>query len=66
MLSTRYLCQILNKVEFPRQIFEKYISNLMKIRSVGAKLFHADVERDMPKLIVAFRNFAKAPRNGVP
>jgi hypothetical protein len=41
--------------------------SLMKIRSVGAKLFLVDGEReretdrqtDMIKLIVAFRNFAK-------
>ena len=39
----------------------------MKIRPVGAELFHADRtdrrtdgRRDMTKLIVAFRNFANA------
>jgi hypothetical protein len=44
----------------------------MKILSVGAELFHADgrTERgtdgktDMMKLLVAFRNFAKAPKHG--
>ena len=34
---------------------------------MGAELFHADrrtdVRRDMTKLIVAFRNFANAPKN---
>ena len=38
----------------------------MKIRLVGAELFHADVRADgrtdMTKLIVAFRNFANAPK----
>ena len=34
----------------------------MKIRPVGAKLFHVDGWTDMKKLIVAFRNFAKAPK----
>jgi hypothetical protein len=34
----------------------------MKIRSVGAELFHDDGQSDMTKLIVAFRNFAKAPK----
>jgi hypothetical protein len=34
----------------------------MKIRPVGAELFDADGERDMTKLIVAFRNFANAPK----
>jgi hypothetical protein len=33
----------------------------MKIRPVGDELFHADRRTDMTKLIVAFRNFAKAP-----
>ena len=33
-------------------------SNSMKIRPVGAELFHADGQTDMTKLIVAFRNFA--------
>ena len=32
----------------------------MKIRPVGAELFYADRQRDVTKLIDAFRNFAKA------
>jgi hypothetical protein len=33
----------------------------MKIRPVGAELFHADGQTDRhDKLVVAFRNFAKA------
>ena len=40
----------------------------MKIRRVGAELFHADgrtnVQTDM-KFIVAFRNFASAPKNTI-
>jgi hypothetical protein len=35
----------------------------MKIRPVGDKLFHANEQMDMTKLTVAFRNFAKAPKN---
>jgi hypothetical protein len=39
----------------------------MKIRPVGAELFHEDTRTDgrtdMAKLIVAFRSFAKAPKN---
>jgi hypothetical protein len=31
---------------FPRQIFEKQISNFVKIRPVGAQLLHADGETD--------------------
>jgi len=42
----------------------------MKIRPVGAELFHADGQTDrwkdgqtgVTKLIVSFRNFAKAPK----
>jgi hypothetical protein len=34
----------------------------MKIRPVGAELFHADGQTDMTKLIVVFRNLAKAPK----
>ena len=43
------------------------ISNFMKILTVGAELFHADVKTggltDMTHLIVAFHNFANAPNN---
>jgi hypothetical protein len=34
----------------------------MKIRPVGAELFYLDGRTDMKKLIVAFRNFANAPK----
>ena len=43
-------------------IFEKY-SMFMKIRPVGADLFHADRRTDMTKLIAAFRDFSNAPKN---
>ena len=55
------------KLEFSQQIFEEtYMSSLIKIRQVGAELFHAedrkpDGQTDMAKLIVAFRDFANAP-----
>jgi hypothetical protein len=35
----------------------------MKIRPVRAELFHADGRTDITKLVVAFRNFADAPKN---
>ena len=36
----------------------------MKIRPMGAEeLFHAGGRTDMTKLIIAFRNFANAPKN---
>jgi hypothetical protein len=36
------------KIEFSRQIFEKFskISNFMKIRPVGAELFHVNGQTD--------------------
>jgi len=47
------------------------ISNFMKIRPAKAQLFHSDGQRErerdkwthMTKLIVAFRNFTRAPVN---
>ena len=37
----------------------------MKIHPIGAELFYVDgrTDTDMMKLIVAFRNFAKASKN---
>ena len=35
----------------------------MKIRAVEAELFHAAGQRDMTKLMVAFRRFANALKN---
>jgi hypothetical protein len=41
----------------------------MKIRPVGAELFHADGrmggQTDMTKLIIVFRNFANAPKKTI-
>ena len=41
----------------------------MKIRPVGAYLFHADgrtdAQTDKAQLMVAFRNFAKAPNKEI-
>jgi len=42
-----------------------HTSDLMKICPLGAELFHADRRTDMTKLIVAFRNFANAPKNAL-
>ena len=39
------------------------MSNFMKIRPVGAELFHADGRTYKAKLTAAFRNFAKAHEN---
>ena len=35
----------------------------MKICPVGAELFHADRQTDMTNILVAFRNFANAPKH---
>jgi len=35
----------------------------MKIRPMGAELFHADLQTDNKKVIVTFHNFVKAPIN---
>ena len=56
MHSVRYFGHILMRPEFSRQIF-------MKIRPVRAELFHTDRRTEMTKLIVAFRNFASAPKD---
>ena len=54
------------KFEFSRYIFKStQVSNFVKIRTVGAELFHADGRTDMTELIVAFRNFANALKNVV-
>jgi hypothetical protein len=41
----------------------------MKIRPLGAELFHKDAKAEkeiyIMKVIVAFRNFAKAPKNAL-
>ena len=35
----------------------------MKIRPVGAELFHTDEQTDKAKLIIAFCSFANLPKN---
>jgi hypothetical protein len=50
MWSNRYSCQILMEVVISRQIFEKYVSNLRKIRPVGVELFHAGGRTDMAQV----------------
>jgi hypothetical protein len=53
------------KLEFSRQIFEKKLKYqvFVKIRPVGAKLFHAGGPTDMMNLIVALHNFVDLPKN---
>jgi hypothetical protein len=58
-------------IEFSRQILKNPLAtNFMKIRLVGAELFHADGRTEgrtdrrtnVIKLVVAFRKFANAPK----
>jgi len=52
MQSTRYSYQILNKLEFSPQIFEKYSKpHFMKNRRVEVELIHADGRTDIMKLV---------------
>jgi len=61
-LSTRYSFPILIKLVISWQIFEKCSNNEI-YRPVAAEVFHTDGRTEMTKLIVAFRNFANAPKN---
>ena len=65
-----YSCMILMKLESPRQIFEKYSNiNFNENPSSGSRAVpggNTDQrigQTGTTKLIVAFRNFANAPRN---
>jgi len=37
----------------------------MKIRPLGAELFHTDRQTDMTKLIIAFRAVGNVPKNEI-
>ena len=63
-VKCRYYCQILAKLEYSRQIIEKY-SNIEFHENVPCGggpscSVWADGRTDMTKLIVAFRNFAES------
>ena len=67
MSCIRYSFRLLMKIEFSRQIFDK--SSNIKCRqnpSSGSRIIpcgRTDGRADMTKVIVAFRNFANAPRS---
>jgi len=57
------LVTYLGKLNFMDRVSKNpQISTTLNIRPMGAELFHADGQTDMTKLVVAFRNFANAPR----
>ena len=60
-MKYRYSCQNLDFLDS----FSKnnQIPTFMKICPVAAQLFNTDGRTDMTKIIVAFRNFANAPKN---
>jgi len=70
MSSSRYSCPILLKLEFSRQILEKFAniklrqnpSNGSRVLSSGQTDGRKDRHTDMTKLIIAFLNFANAPK----
>ena len=68
MWSTRYSCQILMKLEFSEQGFQtgsniKFHQNSSS-GSWVVLCVRMDRRTDMMKIILAFFNYAKAPRNG--
>ena len=68
MQSTRYCGRILIKLKFSPQILEKKLKYQISSKSVkweSSCSMRADGRKDrhMMKLIVAFRNFANAPKN---
>jgi hypothetical protein len=66
MLGTSHYRQILVKLGFSKHICKKYSTiNLMKIRPVGAELFHAGRRTDITKLTVTFSNSANALKKGI-
>ena len=71
-VPTRYSCPILMKFEFCDSFSNTtHISNFIRIRPVGVELFRVnrradgrtEGRTDMTKLMVAFHNFAKAPKS---
>jgi hypothetical protein len=67
MYNTRYSCQILKKFQFSRQIFLKKSLSMIfhQNSSSGSRVVpcgRTDGQADMTKSVVAFRNFAYAPK----
>ena len=71
--STRYYCQVLMKIDFSRQIFEKYRNIKFHENPLSeAESFYGtdrqtqtDRRKNMANPIVAFRSFSKAPKMNI-
>jgi hypothetical protein len=66
ILSSRYTCQSVMKLELSQQVFEN-TQDFIKISAAGTEFFHAIRQthkrrdgQNTTKLIVAFRNFVSA------
>ena len=64
MYSTGYCCQILMNFQLPGHFFEKYKNTRFHENSSSGSRGVPHGRKDMMEPVVAFRNFAKAPRNG--
>jgi len=60
---TRYSRQILMKIEFSRQILEKYSNTKFHENPSSGNQVVPCGQTEVTKLIMAFRNFANAPKN---
>jgi hypothetical protein len=60
MYSALHSCPILIELEFSQHIFQNFPKSVQWKPSCSMQ---SDVQKDMTKLKVAFRNFAKAPVN---
>jgi len=65
MQSTRYSGQILLKLEFSWQIFEKYANVKFHENQSGGSRVVSCGRTDTVTPEVAFRNFVNAPKNGL-
>ena len=66
MLSARYSCQILTKLDLSRQIFEKYLNIKFHENPSGGSRVVPCGRTDTTKLTVAFSYFVNAPKKTVP
>jgi hypothetical protein len=67
MYSARYSCRISIKFNLIDRFSQNpQTSRFMKICVLGAEFFHTDIQTDMAKLIVSYRNIANVPKNLIP